>query len=58
MELTEPTTIRVFDAAGRVVLETNGNGLFALDMTAYPAGSYAVQFIVESGIGIKRLVKY
>jgi hypothetical protein len=58
MELMEPTVIRVFDATGRVVLETNGNGLFTLDMTAYPAGSYAVQFIVESGIGVKRLVKY
>lgn len=58
MNFTEPTTIRVFDGTGRLVLESNGNGLFSLDMSAHPTGTYNVQLIVETGVAVRPIMKY
>ena len=58
MELTEPAVITVLDARGRAVVKTNANGQFTLDLSAFPTGTYTLQLNTESGVGLKRLVKY
>lgn len=58
LELTVPTLITVMDSRGRKILETNGNGRFTLDLSAYPTGTYTLQLRTQTGVGVMRLVKY
>lgn len=58
IELTEQTQITMLDARGRKIMETTSNGRFTLDLSAYPTGTYTLQLRTETGVGVKRLVKY
>lgn len=58
IELTEPAQITLMDSRGRKVMESNGNGRFALDLSAHSTGTYTLRLRTEKGVGTKRLVKY
>jgi hypothetical protein len=58
MELNEKTTINVLDPTGRLIMHTNANGRYNLDMSTQPTGTYTLQLLTETGIGVKRILKY